>query len=235
MVARNPDGKPAHTKLWLTARGQPLRFNQNFYDVLFYPDCLRLGLMTEADKDDSLRRWTAHCQRHFGEKLLMMNNCPETWSKHFRGDVVKDARGHYFVPTPEQVREKYLEWVPKLGFTALPNVQAAPVIYAQDRERAAHREVFQKGIDRALKWKRPTEPFRCQRIVRLDHEGNGLDDVTFVPHTYVASYVFALRRARPGERFEARPDDHAPHYGRNFHASKMIRMFREAQAWIDTG
>lgn len=233
MVERKSDGKPAHTCLWLTSRGKPLRFNQNFYHVLFYADCIRLGLMTEADQEDPLRRWTGHCQRHFGEKLLMMNNCPDTWSKHFRGDVVKDARGQYFVPTPEQVREKYLEWVPKIGFTPLQNVTAAPVIYSQERERAVHRDIFQKGIERCLAWKRTSEPFRCQRVVRLDWSAREFETVAHVPHTYVASYVFAIRRSRPSERFEARPDSEAPHYGRNFHASKMIRMFREAQAWID--
>lgn len=233
-VQRRPDGRPKHTKMWITARGAPLELDRGFYEVMFYPDCIRLGLMTEADREDPLRRWTAHCQRHFGEKLLMMNNCPDTWSKHFRGDVVKDARGHYFVPTPDQIREKYLEWAPKVGFTALAASPAAmEVIYSPDRERAVHREVFEKGIERCLKWKRPTEPFRCQRIIRLDSEGREQEQVALVPHTYVASYLYALRRARPSERFEPRPDDDAPYYGRNFHSSKMVRMFREAQAWIE--
>ena len=232
-VERTDDGSPAHTSMWLTMRGRPLEFDSNFYAALFYPDCLRLGLMTEDDKRDPLRRWTAHCQRHFGEKLLMMNNCPDTWSKHFRGDVVKDARGHYFVPTPEQIREKYLEWVPKLGLAPLPQMQAASVIYAPDRERAAHRAIFQKGIDRALAWKRPTEPFRCQAIVRVGARGEILEQVALVPRRYVPSYLFAVRNARPAERFEARPDVDAPKYGRNFHSSKIIRLFKEAQAWLD--
>lgn len=128
-VKRDKDGKPTTTALWLTDQGNPIsnrndacKLRADFYETFFYKDCERLGLMQPEDREDSLKRWTAHCQRHFGEKLLMMHNVPDTWAKHFRGDAVQDARKHYFVPTPAQVREKYLELVPMIGFKPVPEV-----------------------------------------------------------------------------------------------------------------
>lgn len=113
-VRRDAQGRPYTTRLWLNFRGTALN-EESVTTRMIYADCERLGLMQPGDRDDPLKRWTVHCNRHFGEKLLAMADCPETWRKHFRGDVVKDAMGQYFVPTPEQVREKYLQWVPKLG------------------------------------------------------------------------------------------------------------------------
>ena len=231
-VERDSNGRPKTTKLWITARGKALRFNHQFYDALFYPDCIRLGLMTEEDKQDPLRRWTGHCQRHFGEKLLMMNNCPDTWSKHFRGDIVKDARGQYFVPTIDQIREKYREWVPRIGFTALPKINAGSMLVGPERQLEIHRAVFREGMERAKRWKRYNAPLRCQRIVRLDHFGNEIEEVVKMPHRFVASYLFALRRANPSERYDARPDINPPKYGRNIHRKVLYKWCRDALAWL---
>ena len=123
-VKRDAEGRPKTTSLWITDRGTPLQQAQ-MYRSLFTKDCLRLGVMQPGDEDDSLRTWTAHCQRHFGEKLLQMHNVPSDWCIHFRGDASKDARGSYFKPRPEQIRQKYLELVPQLGFTPFPQVPPA--------------------------------------------------------------------------------------------------------------
>lgn len=111
--------RPVTTQLVLNMAGRALD-QHRMYDAYFYQDCERLGLMQPGDRQRPLRRWTAHCQRHFGEKLLEMHNVPDNWCNHFRGDRLHDARGHYFQPTPEQVREKYHELVPRIGFDPAP-------------------------------------------------------------------------------------------------------------------
>jgi hypothetical protein len=119
-VARDERGMPLTTSMWLGGTGRRL-LDQRFYPTFFTKDCLRLGLLTEQEVYNPKRNWTSHCQRHFGEQLLEMNNVPDSWCNHFRGDAFKDARGHYFAPTPQQVREKYRELVPLLGFKPLPD------------------------------------------------------------------------------------------------------------------
>ena len=118
-VKRDAEGRPVTTQLVLNTAGTALQI-ERMYDALFYTDCERLGLMQPGDRQRPLRRWTAHCQRHFGEKLLEMHNVPDNWCNHFRGDKLHDARGHYFKPTPDQVREKYHELVPRIGFDPTP-------------------------------------------------------------------------------------------------------------------
>lgn len=94
----------------------PDEFNERF----LYRDCERLGLMKEGDREDALRRWTGHVQRHFAEKVMKMQKerpIPDDWKHHFRGDKLgKGARDAYNVPQPEEVREMYLAFYPTLGF-----------------------------------------------------------------------------------------------------------------------
>lgn len=114
-VKRDPEtGLPVTTGLWLNETGRaeetdpegrlPGRFNARW----FYVEAERLGLMKPGERKDTLRRWTAHCQRHFFEQVCEMNDVPGDWCNHFRGDAFSDSRGYYFHPKPEQVLEKYL-------------------------------------------------------------------------------------------------------------------------------
>lgn len=204
-VQRDSDGRPVTTALWITEHGLPLQA-KDIYRSLFYGDCQRLGLMTKADERDPLRKWSAHCQRHFGEKLLMMNNCPDTWSKHFRGDAVKDARGAYFVPTPDQIRQKYREWVPHIGFRALAD---APIFRGGVTPRDLRRgqaELLRAGLERIRAWKSPSEPIACARIVELDQHGNEIREVAAVPRRFMNAMVAAARLRHPGKRLETRAD-----------------------------
>lgn len=227
-VRRDADGKPLTTKLWLTEHGRELKADSMFYEYLFYPDCERLGLMTRADRDDPLRRWTAHCQRHFMEKVLMMTNCPDTWSKHFRGDIIKDARAHYFVPTPEQIREKYLELMPKFGFLPLPEMAAGPRVIRTTDD--AHGAVLLAGLARVEAWKNPAALVLTQRIVELDRAGKERRTLAYVPRRSAPSFLAAHRRQDPGLALDLRPDADAPVHGRVFAKDALRDAFHVALA-----
>ncbi len=69
-----------------------------------------------------------------------MLNVPDAWCNHLRGDAFHDARGHYFKPPPEQVRQKYHEFVPMLGFQ--PSLDAARLRRGIGNERDARRAIL---------------------------------------------------------------------------------------------
>src|SRR5581483_12312689 len=96
--------------------GMPLR-QEGLYPTFFTNDAKRLGLLTEAEEKDPVRDWTAHCQRHFGERISQEHHFPDVWARHFRGDKFGNARDSYYRPEPLKVRKAYLELMPRLGFT----------------------------------------------------------------------------------------------------------------------
>ncbi|MFA5860684.1 MAG: hypothetical protein WDA16_03220 [Candidatus Thermoplasmatota archaeon] len=232
VVRRDEQGRPTTTALWLTEWGLPLQ-QKDSYRSLFYTDCERLGLMLQGERTNRLRAWTAHCQRHFGEKLLMMNNCPDTWSKHFRGDAVKDARGVYFVPTPEQIRQKYVEWVPKVGFKPLANVVPASVLADPDRCRAAYRDLFRTGIERTRAWKSHCEPFACSRIIEQDSEGRELREVAVIPRKYAPAYLYGLHQQGGHGQLAVRAFDASTSSMRNFSREKLVAVYERGLALLD--
>lgn len=229
-VRRKDDGTPRSTKLWLNEHGSPITPGRtDLYSYFFYPDCLRLGLMTEEDKRDSRRRWTAHCQRHFMEKVLMMNNCPDTWSKHLRGDVVKDARGHYFVPTPEQIREKYLEWYPKLGFAPVPQTgfRSLPLTPTPG-SKELHASILRAGLDQLRRTKWTKGPVLTARIVELNDEGKEARDLAYVPVRRAVSFLAAYRRMMPRARLATLPEKDVPEHGRTMRKDDVIQLYEAA-------
>lgn len=144
-VRRDDAGRPLTTSLWLSEVGNALKPGR-FYPAFFTNDALRLGLMVPEDVADPARALTAHCMRHFGEKLAELHHIPSDWINHFRGDAFGDARGHYYRPTPQDVATKYVELVPLLGFspvTGLPSFRAG-----EHDEREMHRELIEKELQR---------------------------------------------------------------------------------------
>ena len=230
-VRRNDDGTPLTTKLWLSEHGRALNNDPDFYDRVFYPDCYRLGLMKPGDEQDPLRRWTAHCQRHFLEKVLMMADCPDTWSKHFRGDIVKDARGHYFVPTPEQIREKYLEWMPKLGLQPVPqpDPRHLPQILRADAT-SIHVAILQEGHARVAAWTGAGGPVISSRIVAVDEHGAEIRHIAYVQKRRAPSFLFAYQRLYPTLRLSLRADTDAPVHGRAYKKRVLLKQFEDALA-----
>lgn len=185
-VRRDKDGRPKTTSLWLSERGGPLR-QDLMHRTLFSADAIRLGLMRPDDKDDIRRAWTAHCQRHFGEKLLEMHNVPDVWCNHFRGDKLRDARGHYYKPAPLEVRKKYHEWVPRIGFAPLPEGAG---LYTGRTEAESHAGTLRAELGRiAVMSRRLVQAASCRII------GGG--EEILVPRRIVAAMLFALRIERP--------------------------------------
>ena len=208
-VKRDRDGKPLTTKLWITATGVPVRIHR-LYPSFFIDDTLRLGLMTESERRNPKRVWTAHCQRHFGEKLLEMHNVPDSWCNHFRGDAFSDARGHYFVPSPEQVRQKYLELVPRIGFQPLP--ETTRLRKGTLSEKEAHLELLRHELSRTTLHQNSSFTAFCVRV-RVGGEE------LVVPKRVLPSFVYALRAAHePDAQIDVGPDA-----GENHKRGRVLR------------
>lgn len=188
-VKRDERGRPVTTALWLSETGYTLK-QSDMYRPLFYEDCQRLALMTEADEKDPFRRWTAHCQRHFGEKVCMLYNVPDLWAKHFRGDIIKDARGHYFVPTPLQIRDAYFRNVPLLGFQPLADRTLRVEGSDKERRLKAFLANLEDGIRRVGAWSKHNEPTVPARLVEL--RGTERHPVAVVPMRYAHAIAAAL-------------------------------------------
>jgi hypothetical protein len=218
-VARDKNGRPKTTSLWLTSRGTPLR-QHLMYRTLFHDDCLRLSLVTQEELDNPLRVWTAHCQRHFGEKLLETHNVPDNWCNHFRGDKLRDARGHYYKPNPDEVRQKYHEWVPLLGFKPLAD---EPALYTKTTsERDVHRRTLSDEIVRIRQQKRRLVQSASERLTS-DRES------LVVPRRIVAAILFALRLESPGVEW-ALEADRGGGEGREFDKRELIALCERALA-----
>lgn len=204
-VKRDAQGRPKTTKLWITTRGTPLTKAQ-LERTMFEADCLRLGLMQEGDKQDPLRSWTAHCQRHFGEKVLELHDVPGDWCHHFRGDRTGGARKSYYRPTPEQVQQKYHQWVPMFGFSPLPD---APAVAGRgESEAETHRRILKAEAERARRMKRGQIKTPCVFI-----RGEGREWI--VPRRMAAAFLYGLRAQHPGKDFTLRPETGQPRGGRN--------------------
>ncbi|GEM_PF-1923496 len=200
-VARDEKGRPLTTKLWLNYRGFALEQDDLYYSF-FYDDCLRLGLMTEADQKDPLRVWTAHCQRHFAERLSVELNFPDIWAHHFRGDKIGSARGKYYQPEPLAVRKAYHEWMPRLGF--LPLAEAPKAREASEEE--VHRMVLRSMLMRVTK--RPGHAGESHVVHRLRVEGTEW----IVPAKVLSSVLYALRKAGMVEPSVEKADGQAREY-----------------------
>jgi len=217
-VRRDKDGVPLYSTLWLSDRGTPLVQGQ-MYRTLFTDDCLRLGLMTEKDLRDPLRVWTCHCQRHFGEQVCEMHDVPDNWSKHFRGDLLKDARKKYFRPKPEEVRQKYHEFVPILGFMPLPN--APRMGGGKVGESLMHETTLLSEIDRMSASRRRLVQASSVELVSSRER-------FFIPRRVAAALLFALRISRPQEVFELAPDPESRSDGREFAKDDLTTRYKQA-------
>jgi hypothetical protein len=195
-VKRDAAGAPVTTSLWLSPGGCALK-SKDLYPAFFIEDAIRLGIMRPEERHDPKRVWTAHCQRHFGEKLLEMHNVPDAWCNHFRGDAFHDARGHYFKPTPEQVRQKYHELVPMLGFQPLPD--AARLRRGTGSERDAHRAILTDELAKMRSIESAQVDARCAILVCPGEE-------FVVPRRVAPSFVYAARIAFAETVVELRPD-----------------------------
>lgn len=221
-VQRDSTGRPVTTALWLSEHGLALK-QDDLYRSLFYADCQRLGLMTKLDERDPMRRWTAHCQRHFGEKLCMTHNVPDLWAKHFRGDVIKDARGHYFIPGPLQIRDAYLEHVPTLGFYPLADVDASALLGNPDMQREIHRQKLREGLARVGAWRGASEPTVPARLVEVD--GDIERELAIVPRRYAHALAAAM-----GPKVLVEPDTQPR---RNMRRADLLEIFACALAKLD--
>lgn len=224
MVKRDEKGVPTTSAMWINERGQPFQQVSMYRGGFFHDDCLRLGLVTKAELRNPRRTWTAHCQRHFGEKLLEMHNVPDNWCNHFRGDKMKDARGHYFKPEPLQVRQKYLELVPLIGFVPLPDV--ARYASAETSEIAAHRETLREEIRRAYEQRRRTVQASS---VRIENPSEAL----VVPRRIVAAVLFALKIEKPGSEWHLGLDKTGT-VGREFEKEKLVEVCDRALRALST-
>lgn len=205
-VQRDPvTGRPLTTALWLHDDGTPEECNvrgtigQGFNARWFYREAERLGLMAPpdpmtgegGDREDPLRRWSGHCQRHFLEQVCEMNDVPGDWCNHFRGDVFHDSRNHYYKPKPEQVVEKYLRWIPTFGFKALPEAPRVRGGASGRSETEAHRNTLKDMIHKLRGIK---SGYAFMRMTRL-HVGE--EAPWAVPQRVAGSVRFALRVALP--------------------------------------
>lgn len=193
-VKRDPTtGRPLTTRLWLKDSGVAENLNReggmatDFNERWFYGEAERLGLMKPGDREDPRRRWTGYSQRHFAEQVFQMANVPSDWINHFRGDAFKDSRGAYFKPRPEQVVEKYLALVPRLGFNPLPD---APKLRGSvgRSERETHRAILEAELERLGRLK--TSVARAS-VVRVELWG----EAWVVPARMAASLVYVARSA----------------------------------------
>ncbi|MFA5860834.1 MAG: hypothetical protein WDA16_03975 [Candidatus Thermoplasmatota archaeon] len=218
-VRRDQHGRPTTSAMWLTSYGDQLR-QDLMYRSLFHDDCLRLGLVTEAELLNSLRVWTAHCQRHFGEKLLEMHNVPQDWCNHLRGDKLKDARGFYFKPGPDDVRQKYHEFVPNLGFHPIGG-QAGFYLGLQS-EQATHRQTISDEIHRVRSQKRRLVQSASVRLVSVKAE-------IIVPRRIVAAVLFALKVESPTIEWTLEPHTSGDP-GHEFEKGGLIAICERAHA-----
>lgn len=221
-VKRDAEGRPLTTAMWLNESGLALQ-QKGMYPRFFTRDCERLGLQKPRESD-SRKRWSAHCQRHFGEQLRQIHNVPADWSNHFRGDAFKDARGHYYQPTPEHIRQKYHELIPLLGFQPLPS--AARLKRGVQGEAAIHRAALEAELSRVVSQRQERMEGKCVVLV-----GSGEEFV--VPQRLAPSVLFALRASREGASFVVAPDDaSAKTRGRTISRRAYIGLLERALAWI---
>lgn len=221
-VKRDAEGRPVTTSLWLNESGLAL-LQKNMYPRFFTRDCERLGLQKKLEPD-SRKRWTAHCQRHFGEQLRQIHNVPADWSNHFRGDAFKDARGHYYQPTPEHIRQKYHELVPLLGFQPLPD--AARLRRGAQGEAAIHRGVIETELGRVLGLKQERMEGKCVVLA-------GAGEEYVVPHRVAPSVLFALRASHEGASFDVAPDNASEKArGRTIARQAYVRLLERARNWL---
>jgi hypothetical protein len=222
-VKRDEEGRPVTTSLWLSPGGHALKA-KDLYPAFFIEDAIRLGLMTPEERDDPRRVWTGHCQRHFGEKLLEMNNVPDSWCNHFRGDAFKDARGHYFQPTPEQVRQKYHEFVPMLGFQPLPDVTRLRRGIANERE--AHAAILGEELRKMQSLNASSVDAQCAVLAISGEE-------FLVPRRIAPSFVFAVRVAFQGAQVTVRRDVAMDaRRGRSFNRRAYEALISRAVSWL---
>ena len=195
-VKRDSNGAPVTSALWLNEHGEALR-QDRLYPRYFTQDCERLGLMKPGDREISTRRWTAHCQRHFGEQIRQLHNVPADWNNHFRGDAFKDARGDYYKPTPEHIRQKYHELIPRLGFQPLPD--APRLRRGVQSEAETHRAILRAELEHVRSIHKPRVEASSVRV-----EGAG--EAIVVPSRVAPSLLYALRASRPDDAFRVRPE-----------------------------
>lgn len=221
-VARDNEGKPLTTALWLNESGHALQ-QKGMYPRFFTRDCERLGLQKKGEVD-SRKRWTAHCQRHFGEQLRQIHNVPADWSNHFRGDAFKDARGHYYQPTPEHIRQKYHDLIPLLGFQPLPD--AGRLRKGVLGEATVHRGVLEVELARVLAQKQERMEGKCVLI-----QGAGEEFV--VPQRVAPSVLFALRASREAAALVIVADEASVKpRGRSVSRTNHVRLLERALAWL---
>lgn len=195
-VKRDASGKATTSAMWLNEHGEAL-LQKRLYPRYFTLDCERLGLMKAGDRMMSVRRWTGHCQRHFGEQIRQLHNVPSDWNNHFRGDAFKDARGDYYKPTPDHIRQKYHELIPLLGFQPLPD--APRLRRGTQSEAETHRAVLQAEIARVLGVQEPRVEVNSSCI-------QSADEAFVVPNRVAPSLLFALRLSRPGVEWSLHMD-----------------------------
>lgn len=219
-VKRDVNGQPVTTKLWLNSAGMPLEY-ERIYPEFFVSDAERLGILKPGERYDPRRTWTAHCQRHFLEKLLEMHKVPDNWCNHFRGDALRDARKNYFKPKPEEVHKMYLELVPTLGFKPLPETRATR---APRSEAETHRAILQRELERTRALNKKYLSLAAARITSMTGE------VLIVPQRAAPSFLFALRKANPGVEYEVTREA-ADARGRGYaHRDRLAGLLEEAIA-----
>jgi len=220
-VKRGGNGQPVTSALWLNEHGDALR-QDRLYPRYFTLDCERLGLMKPGDREVMTRRWTAHCQRHFGEQIRQLHNVPSDWNNHFRGDAFKDARGDYYKPTPEHIRQKYHELIPHLGFQPLP--EATRLRKGVQSEAEAHRAILTAELERVRAVQKPRVEANSVRV-----EGAGESFV--VPGRVAASLLYAMRVGRPDEAFSVRPEG-VSRRRRSLDRAAYVAQLERALAWL---
>lgn len=230
-VKRDPlTGCPLTTALWLQDDGAPETLNDKgaprggFNERWFYRDAERLGLMLEGDREDPLRRWAGHCQRHFFEQVCEMREVPSDWCNHFRGDKFKDSRNRYFLPKPEQVQEKYLRWIPTYGFKALPGAPRVRGGVTARSETQTHRSILQQEI---LKLRSIKSGYAWLTMARLHVEGE--EAAWVVPQRVAGSVRYALRVALPNRAVRVVPSG-AERSGCN--AEELAQRLERALAFL---
>lgn len=240
-VRRDPvTGAPVTTALWLNEWGTgeeydergrpPYDFNQRW----FYREAERLGLMGPGDRKDPLRRWAAHCQRHFFEQVCEMEEVPPDWCNHFRGDVFRDSRNFYFSAKPEQVLEKYLRWIPVLGFKPLPEAPRLRGVAGAASGRTEAESHRLSLLEQARKLRALKTGYTWTRVARVvvihpDGRDNAAasqekPEAWTVPQRVAGSVRFALQAAHPERAVRVEPLE-GRHHGR---AEEYARLLERA-------
>jgi hypothetical protein len=144
--------------------------------------------MQPGDRKDPRRAWTAHCQRHFFEKVAETAKVPGDWVKRFRGDSLGDARDGYYHARPEEVLTVYLETMPRLGFKPLSH-SARLVGRVMRGEEAMHQEALAQEAARMAGRKRGAGNAELV-TVQID----GMEAPLVVPLRLAGACLYAARK-----------------------------------------